>query len=253
MIKKSQSKALFLHNIQMLFDRRPSVDDLRNDLSRFIFGKGLFTGEEADGLLEALKLAQTAHDEQFRKRNGWGFERVPYIVHPIRVALIVLHWHEALLNMGAPSPFQKGQLASVIAAALLHDAVEDSKGRVKVGDVRELFKDLTADIVAALTKPSKIEADAVKLEQYYAGIENASVLIRVVKCCDRIDKLNDRLRLKDCKSKRKCLDETEKAYLKIAGATDEFLLVAMQKSYNTLEAQLALCAALEKESPCPEL
>jgi (p)ppGpp synthase/HD superfamily hydrolase len=252
MIKKSQSKALFLHSIQMLFDRRPSIDDLRNDLLRFIFGKGLFTDEEANGLLEALKLAQFAHDGQVRKRNGWGFERVPYIVHPIRVALIIFHWREALLNMGILPPFQKGQLASVIAAALLHDAVEDSKGKVKVGDVRELFKDLTADIVAALTKPSKIEADAGKLEQYYTGIENASLLIRVVKCGDRIDKLNDRALLKDCKSKRKCLDETEQAYLKIAETTDEFLLVAMQKAYNTLEAQLDLCAALEKESPCPE-
>jgi (p)ppGpp synthase/HD superfamily hydrolase len=83
----------------------------------------------------ALLFATIAHDEQKRKYTG-----EPYIVHPIEVAEIVrsvAHDDE------------------MIAAALLHDVVEDTS--VTIEEITDAFGDDVADLVSDLTDVSKPE------------------------------------------------------------------------------------------------
>lgn len=66
----------------------------------------------------AAQIATRAHRDQTRSRRG-PYAKVPYVEHPMRVALRLLRW-------GVRD-------ASIIAAALMHDVLEDAS-RVIVAD-----------------------------------------------------------------------------------------------------------------------
>jgi GTP pyrophosphokinase len=85
---------------------------------------------------EAFEVARTAHAGQVR--NGSGGR--PYIEHPMSVA-------EELAKHGCPD--------QVLAAALLHDVVEESE--IEVEQLRERFGEPVGDLVAALTDAEEIE------------------------------------------------------------------------------------------------
>ncbi len=85
----------------------------------------------------AFDLAVEAHSEQRRKSGE------PYIYHPIAVAKIVAYE----IGLGATS----------IAAALLHDVVEDTP--YTVVDMERLFGENIARIVSGLTKISRLNKD----------------------------------------------------------------------------------------------
>jgi len=88
--------------------------------------------DELERISEAFTFAIAAHEGQMRESG------VPYISHPIRVAL------HALSN----------ELSTeAIIAAVLHDVVEDTDTPIE--KIAELFGDEIAEIVAALTKPEK--------------------------------------------------------------------------------------------------
>ena len=82
---------------------------------------------------DAFELAMEAHKDQYRKSG------LPYIIHPIAVALIVAKE----LELG-PNP---------IIAALLHDVVEDTHYTLE--DVRERYGDDVAFLVDIVTKKKK--------------------------------------------------------------------------------------------------
>ncbi len=83
----------------------------------------------------ALSWAETLHRGQRR-----DVDRAPFLLHPAEVA--------SLLSV-------RGYDDEVVAAGLLHDAVEDSDATVR--DVRERFGDRVADIVAAVTEDPAID------------------------------------------------------------------------------------------------
>jgi (p)ppGpp synthase/HD superfamily hydrolase len=85
---------------------------------------------------EAFEVARTAHAGQVR--NGSGGR--PYIEHPMSVA-------EELAEHGCSD--------TVLAAALLHDVVEESE--IEVEQLRERFGEPVGDLVAALTDAEEIE------------------------------------------------------------------------------------------------
>lgn len=85
----------------------------------------------------AFDLAVEAHSEQRRKSGE------PYIYHPIAVAKIVAYE----IGLGATS----------IAAALLHDVVEDTDYTIE--DMERLFGETIARIVNGLTKISNLKKD----------------------------------------------------------------------------------------------
>lgn len=80
---------------------------------------------------EAMRLAARAHREQQRKSSD-----LPYVAHPASVALI-------LQRAGFDSP-------NIIAAALLHDVVEDTY--VSIEQIQADFPTEVADWVAALSE-----------------------------------------------------------------------------------------------------
>ncbi len=93
--------------------------------------------ERSPLLREAMRAARTAHAGQVRNGSGG----MPYIEHPRAVA-----------EMLATAGFGE----EVLAAALLHDVVEDSE--LSVEDVREGFGDRIAGLVGALSDDESIES-----------------------------------------------------------------------------------------------
>ena len=87
---------------------------------------------------KAFDVAVDAHSEQ-RRKSGEA-----YIFHPIAVARIVAS--------------EIGLDANSIAAALLHDVVEDCQ-RYNIKDIEQLFGESVARIVNGLTKISNIKKD----------------------------------------------------------------------------------------------
>jgi len=104
---------------------------------------------EIDGVLDAFRkmypkakttLIERAYDVAKRQHEGQTrLSGDPYITHPVAVALIVA-------ELGLPE--------GVVAAALLHDVVEDTG--VSVEDLREEFGDEVAMIVDGVTKLDKV-------------------------------------------------------------------------------------------------
>ena len=86
--------------------------------------------EEVAQVQKAFEFAEQAH-KNVRRRSG-----MPYIMHPIEVAKIVV----GEIGLGCKS----------IVAALLHDVVEDTE--YTVDDIRILFGDKVAMLVDGLTK-----------------------------------------------------------------------------------------------------
>ncbi|HEX6782902.1 MAG TPA: HD domain-containing protein [Solirubrobacterales bacterium] len=84
----------------------------------------------------ALEKARADHAGQVRNGSGG----MPYVEHPITVA--------SLLD-------EQGYGEEVLAAALLHDVVEDSD--TTLDELRELFGDEVAGMVGALTDDESIE------------------------------------------------------------------------------------------------
>lgn len=91
---------------------------------------------------KAYNLANEKHKDQ---KRGSG---EPYIIHPLNVAYI-------LADIGLDD--------STICAALLHDVVEDTDMTDK--DLREIFGDEIADMVAGVTKLSSIQFESVEERQ----------------------------------------------------------------------------------------
>jgi guanosine-3',5'-bis(diphosphate) 3'-pyrophosphohydrolase len=85
----------------------------------------------------ALEKARVAHEGQIRNGSGG----MPYIEHPVRVAAL-LDEHE----------FRQ----EVLAAALLHDVVEDSE--TTLDELREEFGGEVAGLVGALTDDESIDS-----------------------------------------------------------------------------------------------
>ena len=105
------------------------------DLLRISYQK--LTSTDKKMIRLALDTAVDAHKDQRRKSGE------PYILHPIAVAKIVADD----IGLGAPS----------IAAALLHDVVEDTK--YTIDDIESLHGAQIAKIVDGLTKISSLKKD----------------------------------------------------------------------------------------------
>ncbi len=91
---------------------------------------------------DAYEVAAIAHEGQFRKTGD------PYIHHPVEVASI-------LAALGLDD--------TTLAAALLHDAVEDTK--VSVDDLAERFGPEVAAIVDGVTKLDRLKFDTKEAQQ----------------------------------------------------------------------------------------
>lgn len=181
-------------------------------------------------LAKALTLAEETHAKQSRKptrenRN----EGAPYIVHPMRVALIITEE----LELREPI---------AVAAALLHDTVEASKGKVSIAQIEEQFGRPIAMMVSILTKPTFKETDKNEQEQklkiYHERITQASVETKLVKLADRLDNVRDACNLLDKGFQLRYLEQTRKFYLPIADNSDSYLYDELAIACERLEHEL---------------
>lgn len=123
---------------------------------------------DADTILRAFKLAQDAHDGQFRASGR------PYITHPCVVC-------DILIDLGLDVP--------TLCAALLHDTVEDTY--VTDRQLRDEFGDEIANLVAGVTKLDKLQFASKEEEQaenirkmFFAMAKDIRVII--IKLADRL-------------------------------------------------------------------
>ena len=117
-------------------------------------------------LEKAFAAAETAHAGQLRKSGD------PYITHPVAVA-------EILAELGLDIP--------TIAAALLHDTVEDTPYSLE--DVKRDFGDEVAGLVDGVTKLDKLSygpnAEAETVRKMVVAMSR-DIRVLVIKLCDRL-------------------------------------------------------------------
>ncbi len=127
------------------------------------------TTEDKKLIRKAFDVAVDAHKEQ-RRKSGEA-----YIFHPIAVAKIVA----SEIGLGATS----------IAAALLHDVVEDTP--MTIEDIEKLFNPKVAQLVEGLTKISMVQKDlnaSLQAENFRKMILtlNDDVRVILIKLADRL-------------------------------------------------------------------
>jgi len=117
-------------------------------------------------LEKAFTTAETAHTGQLRKSGD------PYITHPVAVA-------EILAELGLDIP--------TIAAALLHDTVEDTP--YSLAEVKRDFGDEVAGLVDGVTKLDKLsygpDAEAETVRKMVVAMSR-DIRVLVIKLCDRL-------------------------------------------------------------------
>jgi guanosine-3',5'-bis(diphosphate) 3'-pyrophosphohydrolase len=126
---------------------------------------------ETDLLLKALSFAAHKHRRQFRK----GSDPIPYINHPIAVADLIVRTG----NIHDPE---------IIAAALLHDTVEDTDTTLAELDAQ--FGPVISQLVAEVSDDKSLPTQERKRRQ----IEHASSLshpARIIKLGDKTSNLRD--------------------------------------------------------------
>lgn len=127
------------------------------------------TSEDKKLIRKAFDVAVDAHKEQ-RRKSGEA-----YIFHPIAVSKIVAS--------------EIGLDATSIAAALLHDVVEDTA--YTLNDIEQLFGTTVAKIVDGLTKISAIESErdvSLQAENFRKMLLtlNEDVRVIIIKIADRL-------------------------------------------------------------------
>jgi guanosine-3',5'-bis(diphosphate) 3'-pyrophosphohydrolase len=130
---------------------------------------GIDAAIERSGLVrDALEAARAAHAGQFRN----GAKRIPYIDHPVAVA-------ERLARHGFSD--------EVLAAALLHDVVEDSE--TEVDELRARFGDPVADLVATMTEDETIDDYEARKAEHRRRVAEAGVEAQAIYAADKLTNL----------------------------------------------------------------
>ncbi|MCX7550007.1 RelA/SpoT family protein [Xanthomarina sp. F2636L] len=128
------------------------------------------TNDDKKLIRKAFDVAVDAHKEQ-RRKSGEA-----YIFHPIAVAKIVAQ--------------EIGMDATSIAAALLHDVVEDNEN-YSIADIEQLFGETVAKIVDGLTKISSLDTEmdvSLQAENFRRMLLtlNDDVRVIIIKIADRL-------------------------------------------------------------------
>jgi (p)ppGpp synthase/HD superfamily hydrolase len=120
-------------------------------------------------IFDAIEFAAAAHRGQYRKGTP-----IPYLMHPLGAARTVI---------------AAGYPEHVVAAAILHDIIEDTEHTVD--DIRGRFGDRVAALVDACSEPNHHDASWEERKQHtvktLAGATDPEVLI--VAIADKLDNI----------------------------------------------------------------
>ena len=120
-------------------------------------------------VFEAIDFATKAHTGQFRKGT-----KVPYIVHPLGVAKILI---------------EAGCSEDVAVAGILHDTVEDSS--FKIDDIRREFGEEVARLVEGASEPDKSDTWENRKRHTIDILETASMDAVYVSLADKLANIRD--------------------------------------------------------------
>ncbi|MEJ5228775.1 MAG: HD domain-containing protein, partial [Pseudothermotoga sp.] len=164
---------------------------------------GKSSEEDVKLLAKAYSMALYAHENYYRDSGE------PFIAHPVEVCKIL-----AQMNVDIQT----------LVSAMLHDAVEDSDGKVEIEDIEREFGKQIARIVDGVTKVSKLNAPVgtsdskLKLEtiqkMLFAMAEDIRVIF--VKLADRLHNMRTIEFVKDEAKKIYKAKETLEIYAPIA-------------------------------------
>ncbi len=153
---------------------------------------------DLDMITKAYELAKDAHKDQKRKSGE------PYLIHPVCVAIIL-----AQLEMDKET----------IVGGLLHDVVEDTKYTTE--DLTEMFSAEVAALVDGVTKLTKINYSADKLELQAENLRKMflamakDIRVIIIKLADRLHNMRTMQYMRPEKQKEKSR-ETMDIYAPIA-------------------------------------
>ncbi len=119
---------------------------------------------------EAASFAAQLHQGQFRNDG-----RTPYVSHPVRVALVVA------TTFGCTDE-------AVLAAALLHDVLEDTTA--DHDDLLERFGERVAGLVSTLSKDDRL-VERQREAEYDRRLSDGPWEARLIKLADVLDNLRD--------------------------------------------------------------
>jgi (p)ppGpp synthase/HD superfamily hydrolase len=130
----------------------------------------------SDAIDRALAMAARAHRTQVRKGDD-----VPYVQHPVHVAIL-------LLKHGFAEP--------VVVAGILHDVVEDTS--VTLPEIRAQFGDDVATLVDAVSEQKTDEAGQrpwrVRKDEQLAKLDAAPIEVVALKAADLLHNVHTTLR-----------------------------------------------------------
>ncbi len=157
-----------------------------------------YTGDDRDMLLRAYDFAKEAHRNQKRASGE------PYFIHPCAVA-------EILVDLGLD--------AETIAAALLHDVIEDTSATEE--DIRNEFGEGVLTLVSGVTKLDKIvfksqeEEEAENFRKIFIAMAK-DIRVIIIKLADRLHNMRS-LNFLSAERQQRMAQETLDIYAPIAG------------------------------------
>ncbi|SRR5258706_5723074 len=153
-----------------ILDCGHSVEETAESLYTLV--KERYSKEHVRQIIKALKLAQSAHQDQLRCNGD------PYIIHPMRVALMLLK-------------FDKDTISKVFIGALLHDIVE--KTNIGLVEIEEQFGGYVAELVQSVTREhNERQSSQEKTEakcQNWLKVISASHGVRMIKVCEDLENM----------------------------------------------------------------
>ena len=187
-----------MSTISRVLPWRRSAEELSADLRGLLDTYRSHHGDQpVDRISRAFRMANEAHDGQFRKTGE------PYIHHPLAVATIVA---------------EQGADDVTVAAALLHDAVEDTSITLEL--LRDEVGGEVAEIVDGVTKLERVQFDT-KEHQQAATIRKMMVAVAkdlrvlIIKLADRLHNMRTIAALPEFKQQRTS-QETLEIYAPLA-------------------------------------
>ena len=118
-------------------------------------------------IFDAIEYAARAHREHYRKGT-----RIPYIIHPVSVAKILIEYDCA---------------EEIVVAGILHDTVEDTD--VTLEEIRGSFGDKVAALVAAVSEPDKSDTWENRKRHTIECLKTAPLDVLILSCADKLDNI----------------------------------------------------------------
>ena len=168
------------------------MEDVLNKINQ------LYATSDSEMLQRAYEFAKEAHSNQKRASGE------PYFIHPCAVA-------EILIDLGLD--------AATIAAALLHDVIEDTASTAE--DIKREFGDEVLDLVGGVTKLEKIvfkskeDENAENFRKIFVAMAK-DVRVIIIKLADRLHNMRS-LNFLSYERQQRMASETLDIYAPLAG------------------------------------